>query len=116
MLSLKILLLQFPHNVNDIVLSKNKKKTKEKEKSFECKSKIIKFGGIEENISDFNAVLYIQKDSLSRMLSKNDILIFEQNLQPIKFSKNPYSIDYSAILEKQGFCYSQYHGYSFFRL
>ena len=65
--------------------------TTEKEKSFECKSKIIKFGGIEENISDFNAVLYIQKDSRSETLSKNDILIFEQNLQPIKFSKNPYS-------------------------
>ena len=82
--------------------------TTEKEKSFECKSKIIKFGGIEENISDFNAILYIQKDSLSETLSKDDILIFEQNLQPIKFSKNPYSIDYSSILEKQGFCYSQY--------
>ncbi len=82
--------------------------TTEKEKSFECKSKIIKFGGIEENISDFNAVLYIKKDSLSKMLSKNDILIFEQNLQPIKFSKNPYSIDYSNILGKQGFYYSQY--------
>ena len=53
-------------------------------------------------------VLYIEKDSLSQSLTLGDVIIFEENLQPIKFSNNPYSINYSSILEKQGFFYSQY--------
>lgn len=93
---------------NDYAIAEISESIEVKEKSVECKSTIVKFGAEKDDIKGLKTVLYIEKDSLSQSLALGDVIIFEENLQPIKFSNNPYSINYSSILEKQGFFYSQY--------
>ncbi|MBR5324809.1 MAG: ComEC/Rec2 family competence protein [Muribaculaceae bacterium] len=79
-----------------------------KEHSVESKASIIKLSGIEDINDNLNVVLYIQPDSLSKNLIKGDVIIFEQNLQPINFSNNLSSFNYNSKLEREGFYYSQY--------
>ena len=79
-----------------------------KERSVESKASIIKLNGSNDIKGCFNVVLYIQPDSLSENLTKGDVIIFEQNLQPLKQSTNLSAFNYTKILKKEGFFYSQY--------
>lgn len=79
-----------------------------KERSVESKASIIKLNGSNDIKGCFNVVLYIQPDSLSENLTKGDVIIFEQNLQPLKQSTNLPAFNYTKILKKEGFFYSQY--------
>ena len=81
-----------------------------KERSIECKTRIIEFENSANTTDEtyINSILYIEPDSSSVSLSKGDVIIFEQRLQPIKFSKNPESFNYALKLNRDGYIYSQY--------
>ncbi|MBO5721079.1 MAG: ComEC/Rec2 family competence protein [Bacteroidales bacterium] len=102
--------------IRDYAIAQISEEIEIKQHSVECKALVIKLIGEEKLNKDFNVVLYIQQDSLSKNLCQGDIIIFEQNLQPIKFSKNPSSYSYSTTLEREGFYYSQYIPYNEWRL
>lgn len=98
---------ELPHT-SGYAIAKLSEDIEVKEHSVECKTSIIKLNGIDKLPKDLRALLYIQNDSLSRSLKLGDIIIFEPNFQPIKFSKNPFPNNYKSDLENEGFFYSQY--------
>ena len=79
-----------------------------KERAVESRVSILELNGCDEKIDNFNVVLYIHPDSLAKKLIKGDVIIFEQNLQPLSFSKNLTASNYNSKLEREGFFYSQY--------
>ncbi len=94
--------------IKDYAIAKIEEEVNVKEHSVESKASIIKLSGVEDIKDNLNVVLYIQPDSLSKNLTKGDVIIFEQNLQPINFSNNLSSFNYNLKLEREGFYYSQY--------
>lgn len=79
-----------------------------KEHSVEGRASIIEIKGNDDINENFDVVLYIEPNRLSKSLVKGDVIIFEQNLQPINFPNNFSSFNYNSNLEKEGFYYSQY--------
>ena len=79
-----------------------------KERSVEIKASIIELKGIDDINEDLNIILYIEPNRLSKNLAKGDVIIFDQNLQPINFSNNFSLFNYNSKLEKEGYFYSQY--------
>ena len=98
----------FLPKVKDYAIAKINEEVEIKERSIESKASIVKLNGVEEIRENFNVVLYLQQDSLSKKLTKGDVIIFEKNLQPIIFLNNFSSFNYSSKLEREGFYYSQY--------
>ncbi len=76
----------------------------EKPRSYLCRVKAISFSdSIRTSTTKGNAILYLQKDSLSSQLRRNDVLLVQAKFSKPTVKGNPEEFDFGKYLSRKGF-------------
>ncbi len=101
----------FSHSLNDssFVLMQVNEPLIEKFRSYKAEVKVLEVRNSEERKSVFGkALVYFEKDSLTKPLQYGDLILVKNSLKPITPPKNPGEFDYQKYLSYQQIYHQAY--------